>query len=225
MGDHAGLMSHLIDPSERSLVETAHEFSEDFDALLLQSNDFASMLSHNDNDVPSFGRFLQDVQISTRQLRDFKRAVKEMIAQCKLVGLIPELLADHVRREAEHFLMILAMMEKGIIKCVTAVEPECEDVEAMEDIGMEEEFCAVEPAEFDEAVEDCECHDDEEDGCDEEYCDDHQTKFEMYKSPTIDMKAIEDDIDDDCDCPAPKASLDKQKPPKYKWGGKWPRPL
>ncbi|MPL58575.1 hypothetical protein SDC9_04109 [bioreactor metagenome] len=229
MGEHAALMSHLIDPSERSLVATARDFSEDFDALLLQSNDFASMLSHNENDVPSFRRFLQDVHTSTRQLRDFKRAVQEMIAQCKLVGLIPEMLADHVRREAEHFLMILAMMEKGIITCVTATEPECEVVEAIED--MEEEFCPGPAIECGETVEDCE--DQDEEACyEEEDCEEPQANFNIYKSPAVnmddieDIEGIEDDIDDDCNSPEPpKTAPAKQKPPKYKWGGKWPRPL
>lgn len=235
MGDHAGLMSHLIDPSERSLVATAQDFHEDFDALLLQSNDFASMLSYNDTDVPSFRRFLLDVQTSTRRLRDFKRAAQEMIAQCRMIGLIPELLADHVRREAEHFLMILTMMEKGIINCVTAPEPEAvvvEPIDEREDCPLEEE-CAEEIVD-----EECDCPDDDDDDDsedeedDDEYVEPHNAKFEMYKSPTVPVNDVEDEVDDEDDemdeddeCPPPKPEPPKQAPPKYKWGGKWPRPL
>lgn len=227
MGDHAKLMSHLLDPSERSLVATANEFGQDFDELLLQSQDFASMLHYNDNEVPAFRRFLQDVGTSTRQLRDFKRAAQEMIAQCRLLSLIPELLADHVRREAEHFLMILSMMEKGIIANVTSTEQECEAVAAIEDI-LEDEC----PDEVESGS--CECEDDrDEEDDDEDFCPDHTAaKFEMYKSPTAVLDIMdsnddeEEDIEDECPPPPVAAPVQqKNSSAKYKWGGKWPRPL
>jgi hypothetical protein len=115
MSDHAKFISHLLDPSERNLIQTANAFSQEFDDLYLQGRDFASMLQGY-NEVASFKRFLQDVRAAVLRIRDFKRAAEEMIAECRLVGLIPALLADHVRREADHFLLILTMMEKGIMK-------------------------------------------------------------------------------------------------------------
>lgn len=251
MGDHAKLMSHLIDPSERSLVNTARDFAEDFDALYLQSQDFASMLHYNDSEVPSFRRFIQDVRVSTRELRDFKRASQEMIAQCKMIGLIPELLADHVRREADHFLMILTMIEKGIISntCVADIE-EYEDVIDVEDedddgCDLVERDDSCIPCDCNTKVIECDCDDDdcldedddsEEDDADcldeddEEYDDFKQTKFDNHKTPIAAQEQLDfDDEDDDEDyCPPPpppKVEPKKEGSAKYKWGGKWPRPL
>lgn len=249
MGDHAKIMSHLLDPSERSLVATANEFGQDFNNLLLQSQDFASMLYYNDNEAPAFKRFLQDVGTSTRQLRNFKRAAQEMIAQCRLLGIIPELLADHVRREADHFLMILSMMEKGIITNITSIEPECEAVAAIEDIDEDE--CPDDDIDDDDCHYDChyDCDNDrDEDDDDEDFCPEHTAKFEMYKSPSEEIDTMEcetdeddedkedDDLEVDCPicpppspppCPPPVVEPVQQKPSptKYKWGGKWPRPL
>ena len=127
MADHAKFISHLLDPSERNLISTAVAFSEEFDNLYIQGRDFSSML-HCYHEVASFKRFMQDVRAATLRLRDFKRAAEEMIAECRLVGLIPELLADHVRREADHFLILLVMMEKGIMKNMPVAIEELDDI-------------------------------------------------------------------------------------------------
>ena len=39
MADHAKFIGHLLDPSERKLVEQARDFSNDFDQLLFQAVD------------------------------------------------------------------------------------------------------------------------------------------------------------------------------------------
>jgi hypothetical protein len=121
MGDHIKFISHLLDPSERNLIRTANDFAQEFDDLYLQGRDFASMLQHH-SEVAAFKRFVQDVRVAVIRVRDFKKAAHDMIGDCRLVGLIPGLLADHVRREADHFLLILAMMEKGIMKNVPVEE-------------------------------------------------------------------------------------------------------
>lgn len=43
MADHAKFIGHLLDPSERKLVEQARDFSHDFDQLLYQARDLDSM--------------------------------------------------------------------------------------------------------------------------------------------------------------------------------------
>lgn len=107
MADHSKFISHLLDPSERLLVEVADEFSEMFDELYLQAVDFKSFLSINPVSVPVLRRFNMDIERETVKLRDFKAQARELISRCEMVSLIPELLADHVMREAERYLQIL----------------------------------------------------------------------------------------------------------------------
>jgi hypothetical protein len=111
--DHAGFIVHRLDPSERSFIDSASTFVEEFDELYLQGRDFVSMLRGIAVEVPSFRRYLKDVRVSTMRLRDFTRAAETLIVECRLVGLIPALLADHMRREEDHFLLILTLLEKG----------------------------------------------------------------------------------------------------------------
>ncbi len=210
--DHNEFIIHRLDPSERTLLATAESFSEEFDRLYLQGRDFVSMLRGEPDEVPSFRRFLQDVKVSTMRLRDFDRAAEALIAECKVVGLIPALLADHVRREADHFLLILAILEKG-----TYVPVDDEgDLEFIQDAVAP---VAVAAGQF--VVETC----------------DDASDFAESALPAIAAFPVvadyydEDEDDDDDVCgrepeePPPPPPPTPAKPSKYKWTGKWPRPL
>jgi hypothetical protein len=106
MADHAKFINHLLDPSERKLVEQAREFSHDFDQLLFQAIDLDSMRPESQTS-PLLDQFVDQNRVSVRQLRDFKKTARDLIEACKIKSIIPPLLADHVFREASHFLEIL----------------------------------------------------------------------------------------------------------------------
>jgi len=108
MADHAKFISHLLDPSERKLIDMANEFSHDFDKLLYQARDLESMRPESQT-VPLLGQFLDQNRVSVKALRDFKLTARELIAACKIKSIIHPLLADHVYREADRFLQIIDM--------------------------------------------------------------------------------------------------------------------
>ena len=74
--------------------------------------------SYPNNDL---NRFEKDVTAATTKIRDFKKAARDLIASCKVVSLIPPLLADHVLREAEYFLQVLEEIQQDLT--CTAVSP------------------------------------------------------------------------------------------------------
>lgn len=113
MADHAKFISHLLDPSERKLVAQAREFSHDFDTLLFQAIDLSSMRPQSQT-VPLLSQFVDENKVSVESLRDFKKTARDLIAECRIKSIIHPLLADHVYREAEHFLFILDMFEKSL---------------------------------------------------------------------------------------------------------------
>jgi hypothetical protein len=116
MGDHLKFIRGLLDPSERELVDESHSMSDKFDQLQLHARDFDSIVWHY-RVTNDFWRFEKDVTTSTMQLRDFKATAEELIKECAALSLIPPLLADHVRREAEHFLEILEMIQNEGVEC------------------------------------------------------------------------------------------------------------
>lgn len=113
MADHAKFIGHLLDPSERQLVEQARGFSQDFDQLLFQARDLDSMRPQSQT-VPLLDQFLDQNRISVQSLRDFKKTAAELIESCRIKSIIHPLLADHVFREAERFLFIIDMLENSL---------------------------------------------------------------------------------------------------------------
>lgn len=113
MADHAKFIGHLLDPSERKLVDQARNFSHDFDQLLWQAKDIESMRPQSQT-VPLLDQFLDQNRVSVKSLRDFKKTARELIEACRIKSIIHPLLADHVFREAERFLTIIDMFEQHL---------------------------------------------------------------------------------------------------------------
>lgn len=113
MADHAKFISHLLDPSERQLVEQARGFSHDFDELLFQARELDFMRPQSQT-VPLLDQFLDQNKVSVQSLRDFKKTARDLIEACRIKSIIHPLLADHVFREAERFLAIIDMFERSL---------------------------------------------------------------------------------------------------------------
>lgn len=96
MMEHAMFIRGLLDPSEAKLTDTADDFAEDYSKLLEVSR------AANDR-VMDCNHSLE----LTKKFRDFKQAGVEGIENCQIRSIILPLLADHVLREANHYLRLL----------------------------------------------------------------------------------------------------------------------
>lgn len=113
MADHAKFIGHLLDPSERKLVDQAREFSHDFDQLLYQATDLEHMRPQSETQ-PLLDQFLDQNRVSVKSLRDFKKTARDLIDACRIKSNIHPLLADHVFREADRFLHIIDRFEESL---------------------------------------------------------------------------------------------------------------
>lgn len=95
MMEHALFIRGLLDPSETELIHSADMFAGTYASLLRNSR------NAQDKTMPA------NVIAETRKFRDFKAAGTKGIEDCKIRSLILPLLADHVLREANHYLRIL----------------------------------------------------------------------------------------------------------------------
>ncbi len=95
MMEHALFIRGLLDPSETQLFNSADEFAKEYSDLLQNSCDAQDRVLNMDS------------LNQTIKFRDFKAAGTEGIENCKIRSLILPLLADHVLREANHFIRIL----------------------------------------------------------------------------------------------------------------------
>ncbi|MGN1116520.1 MAG: DUF2935 domain-containing protein [Candidatus Ornithomonoglobus sp.] len=100
MMEHAMFIRGLLDPSEAELIKTSDTFANEYAALLEQSrrkNDFVTL----DLTAASLKE--------TLRFKDFKQAGTIGIQKCEIESVILPLLADHVLREANHYIRLLEM--------------------------------------------------------------------------------------------------------------------
>lgn len=105
MMEHAQFIRGLLDPTECELIETADEFAEDYCRLLEEARE-QDRIAMNESLAE---RTLQ----TTKQYQQFKTAGTEGITDCEIRSIILPLLADHVLREANHYLRILECAQRG----------------------------------------------------------------------------------------------------------------
>lgn len=95
MMEHAQFIRGLLDPCETELFCTADNFAKEYSRLLASSRN-AAQNAQPGNSLAQTVRF-----------RDFKTAAVQGIQQCKIRSVILPLLADHVLREANHYIRVL----------------------------------------------------------------------------------------------------------------------
>ena len=98
MMEHAQFIRGLLDPTECTLMETADGFADDYCRLLEAAR-------HQDS-CACGGRMDNSLEL-TEKYQAFKSAGIKGITGCDIRSLIIPLLADHVLREANHYLRLL----------------------------------------------------------------------------------------------------------------------
>lgn len=95
MMEHAMFIRGLLDPNEKELICTADDFAKEYCELLERSR------NAHERTMPC------NSLEKTLKFREFKTAGVRGIEQCKIRSIILPLLADHVLREANHYIRLL----------------------------------------------------------------------------------------------------------------------
>ena len=98
MMEHAEFIRGLLDPTECELIHTADDFARDYCELLQRANE---------QDCKVREEVSRKTMELTEKYRDFKVAGTEGTTGCNIRSIILPLLADHVLREANHYLRLL----------------------------------------------------------------------------------------------------------------------
>ncbi len=99
MMEHAQFIQGLLDPTECELMEAANGFAKDYCRLIEEAKE---------QDRRAINALTAKTLQITKQYQQFKTAGTEGITGCEIRSVILPLLADHVLREANHYLRILA---------------------------------------------------------------------------------------------------------------------
>lgn len=99
MKEHAEFIRGLLDPSEEELILTADKFADEYKTI---------MMKHIQNP-----ELLTDISLQeTISFKQFKEVGNDGILNCKIKSIIIPLLADHVLREANHFIRVMKENKK-----------------------------------------------------------------------------------------------------------------
>ena len=102
MMEHAEFIRGLLDPTECKLITTADEFAADYCNLLQEAEKQECKVREE---------MSKKALELTERYRDFKAAGTKGITSCSVRSVILPLLADHVLREANHYLRLLEIMK------------------------------------------------------------------------------------------------------------------
>lgn len=103
MAEHSLFIAHYLDPTEKALIKKANSFADTFEKLETRVK-----LQQKSNSNTKLNTLVADELKATKSIQAFKSTGEELILACKVRSLILPLLADHVVREADHFLRILS---------------------------------------------------------------------------------------------------------------------
>lgn len=98
MMEHSLFIRGLLDPSEEQLIDTADGFAMNYKKLLAMAKK---------QDCMAADELTRKSLEETIKIRDFKSAGTKGILNCEIASIILPLLADHVLREANHYIRIL----------------------------------------------------------------------------------------------------------------------
>lgn len=104
MMEHALFIRGLLDPCEEQLIGTADEFAKEYCELLEMAKR---------QDCRANAGLTEKSLAETLKYREFKTAGTDGILNCKIDSIILPLLADHVLREANHYIRLLECDRPG----------------------------------------------------------------------------------------------------------------
>lgn len=95
MSEHAEFINGMLDPTEKNLKNATKTIAEEFEKLVKNCINTSKI------------NMLERSLTSTENIKNFKKKATEGLLACEIKSIIPPLLADHVLREANHYLRIL----------------------------------------------------------------------------------------------------------------------
>jgi len=104
MLEHAEFIRGMLDPTEKNLIKSADDFVLDYDEL--NKKVYIQMKASVVNNLAT-----KDAYELTNKFCEFKKLATKGLIDCNIRSIINPLLADHVLREANHYLLILEMFK------------------------------------------------------------------------------------------------------------------
>lgn len=108
MMEHALFIRGLLDPSEGDLIETSNKIAKEYEAIIRKTQNMTG---------ETIDSITMETLNETVKIRSFKESGTKGIDECEIRSIILPLLADHVLREANHYIRILEKYKSKLKEC------------------------------------------------------------------------------------------------------------
>ncbi|MFC7685578.1 DUF2935 domain-containing protein [Ureibacillus sp. GCM10028918] len=108
---HAGAINDRLDGVERRLKEKSQTFTKHFDHFYLKAVELTGFLRTNIHKFPALAKFNKDVELEMNLFKTFLNELEEMELNAESLGIFSALMADHMAREEQYYLMKLAQSQ------------------------------------------------------------------------------------------------------------------
>lgn len=115
---HAAAVINELDPNEAVLINEAETFKESFEKLFLKAIELSQMLPRASLMDGNLNRFNQEVAVVLNEFVRYLRRLRELRSQCTVLGTLKPLMADHMIREENYYLVNIQNYKEIIITTV-----------------------------------------------------------------------------------------------------------
>jgi hypothetical protein len=119
---HAAAMKSDLDPTEKKLAHKAKEFEKTFEDFFIKAKEMAGFIRARQDLFPALKEFNKETSLEIILFKCFLEELEEMRLDCRVLGTLTALMADHMSREECYYLIKLHEIDPENVK-VTTCDP------------------------------------------------------------------------------------------------------
>lgn len=113
---HAAAVHGELDPVEFKEAEKAQAFEESFNHFFIKAKEMAGFMRARQDLFPSLQKFNQETSLEIKLFYHFLEELKEMRLDCRKLGTLMPLMADHMAREECYYIIKLEELDPNNVE-------------------------------------------------------------------------------------------------------------
>jgi hypothetical protein len=119
---HAAAVRSNLDPTEKKLAHRAKEFEKTFEQFFIKAKEMAGFIRARQDLFPALQEFNKEASLEIILFYSFLEELEEMRLDCRVLGTLTPLMADHMSREECYYLIKLHEIDPENVK-ITSCDP------------------------------------------------------------------------------------------------------
>jgi hypothetical protein len=113
---HAAVIQSELDPTEKKMAKEAEKFQKTFENFYIKAREMAGFIRARQDLFPALQEFNKETALEIELFSCFLNELEEMRLDCRIMGTIMPLMADHMAREECYYLLKLHEVDPENVK-------------------------------------------------------------------------------------------------------------